>query len=331
MTENNQKDSSGLFDYSLTDSTKPSRSNDLISDKSTYLQDLSPSDKPWDKHRASSETVQSYYCNSDFDRYSERMDACSQLLGFALNSSDEGAVGLKLSTASFCRVRHCPVCQWRRSLRWKAKAYEAIPVIVSDYPAYRWLFLTLTVRNCQISDLRFQLSEMQKGFIKLARIKLWPAIGWLRSTEVTRGLNGDAHPHFHCLLLVPSSYFTRDYIRQSEWATFWKRAMKLDYDPQVNVKAIAKDKNPAIIIPELLKYCTKESDLLADAQWLIELTKQLHKTRAIATGGILKQYFKELEKEPEDLIGLDEESENNDQERLNFSWNTKPKKYKLIE
>jgi hypothetical protein len=29
-----------------------------------------------------------------------------------------------LSASRFCRVRTCPVCQWRRSLMWKAKAYQ---------------------------------------------------------------------------------------------------------------------------------------------------------------------------------------------------------------
>ncbi|WP_170869787.1 protein rep, partial [Shigella sonnei] len=26
---------------------------------------------------------------------------------------------LRLREAHFCRVRHCPVCQWRRSLMWQ--------------------------------------------------------------------------------------------------------------------------------------------------------------------------------------------------------------------
>jgi hypothetical protein len=35
---------------------------------------------------------------------------------------------------------------------------------------------------------------------------------------------------------------------------------------------------------KLLKYCTKESDMVADREWFLELTSQLHKMRAIATG-----------------------------------------------
>ena len=30
---------------------------------------------------------------------------------------------------------------------WKAKAFRILPMVVKAYPKYRWLFLTLTVRN----------------------------------------------------------------------------------------------------------------------------------------------------------------------------------------
>lgn len=35
----------------------------------------------------------------------------------------------------------------------------------------------------------------------------------------------------------------------------------------------------------------------------------MHKTRCISTGGMLRQYLKELEQEPDDLIGKNEEVE----------------------
>lgn len=85
------------------------------------------------------------------------------------------------------------------------------------------------------------------------------------------------------------------------------------------------------LVPELLKYCTKESDLTADREWFLELTRQMHKMRTIATGGVLKEYLKELEKEPEDLIGQDETETEVDEGHLYFGWKRKNKKYKLID
>jgi len=70
--------------------------------------------------------------------------------------------------------------------------------------------------------------------------------------------------------------------------------------------------------------------LVADREWFLELTRQLHKTRAIATGGVLKQYLRELEQEPEDLIGQEESGEP-DEGHLYFGWKHRDKKYRLVE
>ena len=295
------------------------------------LSDLSSRDKPWDKHRGNADKVSRYYAGSEFKEYGDRIHFCSELLDFKLApDQDEGLLKLKLAAARFCRVRHCPVCQWRRSLMWKAKAYKVLPKIIEKYPTYRWLFLTLTLRNCQITDLRETLTQMHESFKRITKLKAFPAIGWIKATEVTRGKDGSAHPHFHCLLMVAPGYFGKNYIRQDEWVGMWRRSLRIDYDPILDVQAIKKGTSPASLVPELLKYCTKESDLVADREWFLELTRQMHKMRAIATGGVLKQYLKELEQDPEDLVGQGDENEV-DEGHLYFGWKRKEKNYKLVD
>ena len=61
----------------------------------------------------------------------------------------------------------------------------------------------------------------------------------------------------------------------------------------------------------------------------MELTRQLQKTRAIATGSVLKQYLRELEQEPDDLIGQEEPGES-DEGHLYFGWKRDVKRYKLV-
>lgn len=294
------------------------------------LSDVSPQDKPWDKHRAFADRVEGFYAGSEFHRYSERIHHCSELLQFGLVDAGDTSLKLKLRAAKFCRLRHCPVCGWRRSLRWKAKAYKVLPKVVEVFPTHRWLFVTLTQKNVPITQLRETLTEMNRGFGRLVKLKAFPAEGWLRSTEVTKGRDGNAHPHFHCLLLVSRSYFGRNYIKQSEWVQIWRKCMRLDYNPILDVQAVKQGSKPMELIPELLKYCTKESDLVADREWFLELTKQMHKMRCIATGGVLKQYLKELEEEPEDLIGESESGEI-DQAKLYFGWKRKDKRYRLVD
>jgi plasmid rolling circle replication initiator protein Rep len=215
---------------------------------------------------------------------------------------------------------------------WKAKAYQFLPNVVEKYPTHRWLFLTLTLRNCSISELRDTLTQMHKSFERMVKLKAFPGAGWIKSTEVTRGADGSAHPHFHCLVMVQSSYFGKSYLKQSDWVLLWRRSLRIDYDPVVDIRAIKKEESPITLIPELLKYCTKESDLVSDKEWFLELARQMHKARTIAVGGVLKEHLKELEQDPEDLIGeSDIEKSKTDDEHLLFSWRRKDKKYKLID
>lgn len=213
---------------------------------------------------------------------------------------------------------------------WKAKAYRILPSIVEDYPKHRWLFVTLTLKNCQITELRNTLTLMNQSWQRLTQLKKFPAIGWIKSMEVTRGKDGSAHPHFHCLLMVKAGYFGKNYLKQSEWVEMWRRSLRIDYQPVLDVQAIKQGQQPMQLVPELLKYCVKESDLVFDRDWFLELTAQLHKMKAIAVGGVLKDYLRALEDEPEDLIGQGNEDEV-DEGHLYFGWKKREKKYRLVD
>lgn len=297
-----------------------------------YLSDLSPSDKPWDTHRANAEIVQSLYHTAGYQRYAERIHQCSRLLGFALEAKDATELKLRLFQASFCRVRFCPVCQSRRSLMWRARFFTALPKLMEDYPKYRYLFLTLTVKNCPIGELRATVGEMNKAWQRMSKLKIFPATGYIRSTEVTRGKDGTAHPHFHALLLVPSSYFGKNYLNQDKWTELWQNSARLNYTPIVDVRAVKPYSNQTtedaikLALIETLKYTVKDNDLVNDSAWLAELTKQLHKTRAIALGGVFKKYIKE--EEPENLITESEEELNKEADtQLWFGWREMVKRY----
>ena len=309
----------------------PHENQSEVSKNFPCLSDLSYRDKPWDKHRGNADKAANHYRGHVyFDKYAIRMDFCSQLLDFKM-VVEEHELKLKLDTARFCRVRHCPVCQWRRSLMWKAKAFKILPLVVEAYPKYRWLFLTLTVCNCNVTELRDKLQWLNQSWQRMSQRKKFPAIGWIRSTEVTRGRDGSAHPHFHCLLLVKPSYFGKYYMKQKDWVDLWRSCLRIDYNPVLDIRSVKRGKQPMELVPEILKYCVKESDLVADREWFLELTKQMHKMRTVATGGVLKEYLKQLEQEPEDLIGhVETKTEKElDEGHLYFGWNYEGKKYKL--
>jgi plasmid rolling circle replication initiator protein Rep len=309
-----------------------------------YLSDVSPKHKPWDVHRAEADDVRAVYGEGPTDRhqrYALRVEQCSQVLEFARDPPTNGKRKLKLKATWFCRVRHCPVCQWRRSLMWQARVYKALPLLIGDYPDTRFLFLTLTIRNCAVQDLRHTLGVLGQGWKRLTELRIWPAIGWVRSVEITRSRDGTAHPHYHALLMVPPAYFQADYLKQKDWAELWRQCLRVNYRPVVDIRVVRPEQRlpSGQVVPapwniwgavvEILKYAVKPSDMVRDHQWFLQLVDQLHKTRAVAIGGVLKQYIRDRKKE--DLTAEPgEEPAKEDLESLYFGWKQLVRRYKKL-
>ncbi|WP_159198910.1 protein rep, partial [Escherichia coli] len=302
-------------------------------------------DKTWDEHRSISDDVGGIYLRAaGFERYGERVEGCSGILRFGWSTNEEtGETRLRLRDARFCRVRHCPICQWRRSLMWQARFYQSLPKIVADYPDARWMFLTLTVRNCAIEDLGDTLTAMNAAFQRMKVRKEFKSVqGWIRTTEVTRGRDGSAHPHFHTLMMVPPGMLNgHDYVKHYRWVELWRDCLRVDYDPNVDVRAVKprKPKDGQTLacataelvrgaVAETLKYSTKPADMVADPDWFLELTRQTHKRRFVATGGALKDVLKlEQETDQDMVIGDDISDGEDDGSRLAFGWDSTPRKY----
>lgn len=327
-----------LFDGSTSDSVQDSLavpSDSMGGAVGVYLSDYSPKDKPWDVHRFAADHVSILYAQeAEFQRLAARIRTCAGYLVFAwVPDCETGELLFKLQGACFCRVRHCPVCQWRRSMMWRAKFYQTLPKLQADYPKARWIFLTLTVRNCPVVDLRATLQGMSKSWKRLVkRQEFEPVLGFVRTTEVTRGDDGAAHPHFHCLLMVKSSYFSRYYVSQSRWSELWQECARLDYQPIVDVRAVKGDLQAAVT--ETLKYAVKPSDMQAGGgEFLLEVTRQVHKLRFVATGGALKDMLKpEAQITNQDMITADDGPktavDDPEAEKIGFAWKRKAKRYK---
>jgi len=314
-----------------TDSLK----DDTLDETLRYLTDYSPKDKPWDIHRAQAQQVEGLYQQTVYDALANRIRGCTGYLGFGWEADpNTGEAHLKLKLARFCRVRHCPVCQWRRALMWRARFLKAIPHIEARHPTSKWVLLTLTVRNCPLSELRDTLKHMNESWHRLLkRVEFASNVqGWIRTTEVTQGRDGSAHPHFHVLMLMRPSYFTRNYVKQARWAELWKECARLDYTPVIDihtVKARGGDSGETPLrraVMETLKYSVKPSDLTLSRDWLLELTRQVYKLKFVASGGVLKDVLRENEESDEDLMLLDEGGDSGDPV-LHFEWKRQVKRY----
>jgi hypothetical protein len=162
----------------------------------------------------------------------------------------------------------------------------------------------------------------------------WPALGYIKALEVTRGVTSDAHPHIHALLLVPCGYFGRDYVPQREWAARWKHALRADYEPRVDVRAVRPKPGQEArgiggAVAETLKYAVKPADLVTDGAWLLTVSDQLTGSRAVSVGGVLRDYVRETEPEgDEELIGTEGEDATEEEANVFFGWAERIRRYR---
>lgn len=316
--------------------------NEQNSNKS-YLSDYSKKDEKWDFHKSAVDKISHFYSTSvsnKHKKFGDRVYDCAELLRFMyVDDLTTGESKLKLNNANFCRVRLCPVCQWRRSMAWRARFFQNLPRLFEEYKNLNFIFLTLTVKNIDINILSEQLKIMNSAWNKLRlRKDFSKAIkGYIRATEVTKNKN-DAHPHFHCILAVNKRYFTKkeNYISQSKWCKLWKECLKIDYIPVVDVRKIKVKENEieSKAIVETLKYTTKVEDLISDKDWFLTLTDQLANKRFIATGGVFKEILKEEVTEKEMLVLSENDEIEDEEERLKsalyFGFDHFVKKYKKV-
>ena len=250
-----------------------------------------------------------------------RVHECAEKLAFAVDSNGKK----KLYQAWFCKSRLCPMCQWRRSLKVTYELKQVLNTAIDEYPKAKFLFLTLTVKNCTGTELKSTLKKLTGSFHKLSKYKKVTKnlLGYVRSTEITvNETDGSYHPHIHVLLMVKSTYFKGhdNYITQNEWTELWKRASKLDYTPMVSLKQIYDNKGKGALNSaalEVAKYQLKSKDYLNDdvddeinLRHLKDLEEALAGTRQYGYGGVLKEIASRLKLPDEnDLVHIESEED----------------------
>lgn len=280
-----------------------------------------------------------------YESKASRVGECGDCLEFRLTTSNTH----KLTRANFCKVRLCPMCAWRRSLKVFGQVSRIMDYVEKEHD-YRYIFLTLTVKNCYQEDLKDTLDLMTSAFNKMTRKKAFKDAvkGYFRALEVTYNKTDDSyHPHFHMILAVNDSYFkdTRIYLSQKDWTDLWQSALQVDYTPIVDVRALKKNKGKEV--SEVAKYTVKADDyLIKDNRGNIEegltdrvvatLDNALHKKRLIAFGFKFKEVHKALnldDTEEGDLINTenDELREDLTNTLLKYQWCIGIKNYILTE
>lgn len=292
-------------------------------------------ERPWKLHKQENlqlvkiyKTAREKNINLITDSRLFDLEHCADTLLFAENAEGKK----KLKSANFCRLRLCPMCQWRRSLKMFGQVQTITDKILERDKSTRFLFATFTVKNVDAENLETCINILNNKFLYLvSRNKTFaPAkklkqnlLGYLKAVEVTYNTKDKTyHPHLHVIFAVKSTFFKnkQNYMTKKEWIELWQQALGVDYKPQTDIRAIKTNTGKAIA--EVAKYPVKTAPILSlpddeAVEVLKTLTLSLNKKRFVSYGGIFKTVKQELKladiEIDKDLVNTDIEQ----QERFN--------------
>lgn len=294
------------------------------------LIDIHPKTKksiPWNRKKKETELMAASHLRisrlyPDFINRSSKLLECGKFLEFKefIKSGEK-----KLNRANFCRYRLCPMCSWRRSLKIFGQASQIMSE--AEKQGYRFLFVTLTEKNCNSDMIGHRLNSLYDSLRRLQHQKWFKKTvkGWMRIIEITHNLDRTSkdfdtfHPHVHMIWVVKPSYFKKkeQYISQVKLTDIWQKVAKLDYKPIVHIETANTVKKGHI--REVAKYSVKPADILTDDYDLTDiavfsLDQALKNRRLLSWGGILKKIrasFKFDDPETGDLVNVDGEEDLN--------------------
>lgn len=289
----------------------PRRANAAVGE-SLHTRDSDPLRKFTRHRRLNGAIARELYKDSGTIDVGRRIAQCAQILGLDLYEDEQG-VEAELRAMRPCNARLCPFCEWRRTRAWRKRLFTGLEAFQAQEPKRVPLFLTLTVPNPPMEDLRATLREMTAGWNRLVSSKAFPTDTWFRRTEVTVGsgnhiCNATAHPHFHALLMVKPSYFGKGYITQLEWQKRWTKAMRSDIPLVVDIRRVRPStrqtsesdsgSSPSESVSksavlEVAKYMAKGTQLVEMADQLPEFHRQMGGLRLYAVSKSLRRFISE--------------------------------------
>jgi len=214
-------------------------------------------------------------------RSQERFGECGNWIEFYTNREVDK---LKVHQANFCKNRFCPMCAWRQAKRDALKISVLMKYVEQEHNKV-FIFITFTAPNVKAENLKDEITQYNKAFLKLMRRMVFNKInqGYIRKLEVTYNVErNDYHPHFHVVIAVNKSYFTdRTYIKQETWLNEWRDVMNDQTVTQVRVCRVEQNENGKEV-NELAKYAAKDSDY-TKSQKVFDTFYQALKGRQVLT------------------------------------------------
>lgn len=189
------------------------------------------------------------------ERLVNRVSNCSRFLTFGRQTKNSPLV---LQKANYCNNRFCYTCNALKARRTYYKLLHIVDEMMwRNEKEYDFLHITLTVKNVKGDEIRDMFNKMgnawQKVMNLVTRVKNGKGTrnntiykigthyeGYFRSYEGTYNKwTKDYHPHMHIIFAMNKM---QEGVTHEELQALWKKYMKLDYEPEVNIDSVYNNK-----------------------------------------------------------------------------------------
>ena len=246
-----------------------------------------------------------YYYSVDKVKTALAIENCGTFLMFKKYSDLQHTT--KLDKANFCKNALCPLCSWRRALKYSYITDKAIKT-TKKYLYHLVLAVpnTLAIDKNVLMNLKSKAVYFLKNYLNIS--------SYISNLEITKSDKG-FHPHLH-IVFESDEFIKVDKAYIKIMSANWKRCVN-KYDDTYNgytfyLQGVKKDDDG--LCRELTKYAFK-SDVKIDEFDIQTLASSLHGVRRMSSGGNFKKalanakkvHAAEIDKELKDLSAFDYE------------------------
>jgi hypothetical protein len=221
-----------------------------------------------------------------------------------------------------CKSKYCVICEKRKNSLYFQNMMENIVELPKEYGI---MFMTLTVENCKLTDLKKTLKIMSESQNRMrGRLNTYlmgrkkKQLGYFGCTEITylnkngtkKIVNGEqmAHPHKHLEIVVPMEKLREKSISQKELTRMWNECLQGEMKGFVDIRTTNGDISS---LKELIKYTTKHTEYIDLKEEFREIKNQLKGFQMYQSSGYFKcNMTKFKEKMKLEKLELEMENEN---------------------
>jgi len=239
----------------------------------------------WDHLKARSQVFANRLTAFD-PKLAQRVERCAESVKF--KECTNGYLVFK--SARLCRVRGCPLCEWRRSRRVARQVAVAVGNCQIK-PTEHWHLLTLSssVEPIPLARIEDTLNILRDGFSRLAGLKDWRLRGGFSFIQFHWLDNGVEISIKFLGLCKPLN--GKNYVSKSRWTQLWKQSLR-----QVSVPTVEVEKFGSIPFNYVAQRCKilawRQLDLeVCPDSYFQEVFEQIHKRKMLTGMGCFKSTF----------------------------------------